>query len=167
LYNFSGLKILSIYKMSKSVVKYKTFEVLCKPESVLKFRGGALSIDKVLISDEIYTNSSKGLKASNQELKNTFNTTNKTEILNIILNKGEYRLTTKELAELTEQKRLAIINYTHTHYIDPVTGKPHPSSRIGEVLKQIKLKVDPYEAPDRQFLKVRQKVNDIIRLKPV
>ena len=49
------------------VVRYKkdkqTFEVLTNPGSVLKFREGKLGWDKVLATDVVFTNSSRGDRA--------------------------------------------------------------------------------------------------------
>jgi ribosome maturation protein Sdo1 len=55
-----------------AIVKYKdkknTFEVLCKPGTVLKYREGKLGIDKVLFAETVFKNYAKGDKPLKSEL---------------------------------------------------------------------------------------------------
>jgi ribosome maturation protein SDO1 len=156
---------------NKTIVKYKAgkseFEIICKPETVLKYRNGKLSRDKVLISDEIYTNSSRGNRAKEADLKKCFDTTDTSQILDKILKEGEYKLTTKENREKIDQQRRAIVHYIHKNFLDPKTNLPHPVTRIEEVLNEIKLRVDPDIPPEHQFLKVKRQINDKITLKQI
>ena len=55
------------------VVKYKknkcNFEVLVKPQTVLKYKNGKLQIEDVLYADTIFSNAQKGDKANFEDLK--------------------------------------------------------------------------------------------------
>ena len=154
---------------TNTVVKYKvgkdTFEIICKSETVMRYRNGKLSRDKVLVSDVIYQDANKGNRAKASDLSKIFGTTDQSQIVEKILIEGEYKLTTKENREKIDQQRRAIVNYIHTNFVDPKSGLPHPATRIDEVLTQIKLRVDPDTPAEYQFLKVRRQINDVIALK--
>lgn len=155
----------------RTVVKYRTFEVLCYPETLNDFRSNKISQDKTLITPIIFKNSKTGDVANQTELQNTFNTTDKNQILSTILNKGKYNLSTNEQRQLIEQKRREIINYIHTNYLNPKTKPPIPHSLalIETTLKEksLKLKIDTNQTAESQFNKIRSKFIEILPLKKI
>lgn len=155
----------------RTVVKYKTFEVLCYPGTLRDYRTNNISQDKTLITPIIFKNSKTGDVANQKDLKKTFNTTDKTEILTTILNKGEYKLTTNELRQLTEQKRREIINHVHTNYLNPRTKPPipHSLSLIETALKDksLKLRIDTNQSAESQFNKIKSKFCELLPLKKI
>lgn len=149
----------------KTIVKYKNLEVICKPEKMVFYRQGKLSIDDVIMSDDIYTNASKFNKASATDLKKYLNIDNIMECRKLILDNGEFPLTTKELREMTQQKRNEIINYIHKTYIDPSTKKPYSTNLIDSTLTNIKMRIDPHIPAINQFEKSKRQIANEIRLK--
>jgi len=137
------------------IVKYKdkklTYEALVKPGTVLQFREGKIAnIDNVLFIDEIFTNYSKGEKAKTADLQGTFNTTNVKDCLKIIVEKGEYHLSTQELKEKRDKKKREIITYIQKYYTDPKSKKAHPLVRIENAFDLIKYNVDPFIPMEQQ-----------------
>ena len=64
------------------------FEILVKPDQALEFKlGKRTDITSVLISEDIYTDSSKGNKPSDDMLTKAFKTNDTTKIAEIILKK--------------------------------------------------------------------------------
>jgi ribosome maturation protein SDO1 len=136
------------------VVKFKdkkiTFELLVKPNTVLQFRSGKIGLDNTLFSDDIFTNYSKGEKAKANDLQGTFGTDNLKECAKVILEKGEYNLSTAERKEKVDKKKKEIINYIHKYYTDPRNKTPHPITRIENAFEQIKYNVDPFKLTEQQ-----------------
>ena len=62
------------------------FEILVKPDPALDYKlGKKKDISAVLVSDDIYTDSGKGTKPTNEKLLKAFKTEDLTEIAQIIL----------------------------------------------------------------------------------
>lgn len=148
------------YKAGKS-----TYEAICKPGTVLKFRQGKLGIDKVLESDDVWTNQQKGERPSDSDLEAAFGTSNPKECLLKIVSDGEVQLTAAERKEKVDKKRAEMINYLHKYYIDPRSNKPHPVVRLEEAFSQLKVRVDPDTPADRQVQDVVKKLPEILPVK--
>ena len=57
------------------------FELLVKPDPAFDYKIGKITeISKVLVSDEIYTDSSKGTRATNEKLEQIFKTIDPTTV---------------------------------------------------------------------------------------
>eukprot|EP01080_Neovahlkampfia_damariscottae_P001491 gene1491-12108_t len=147
------------------VVKYKknkcNFEVLVKPQTVLKYKNGKLQVDDVIYSETVFTNAQKGDKAKIEDLKIEFGEKSEKEYVIEIINEGEYQLSTQERKELQEKKKKEIMNYIHKYYTDPRTKKPHPFTRIETAFPLIKYNVDIWEATEKQAAIVVKKFIDI------
>lgn len=149
----------------KTIVKYKNLELLCKPNTISKYRDGKLSIDKVLLSDEIYKSVQKGNRTNAKDLENTFGTNNINECIKIMLDKGDYQISTEERKEKVTQKRSEIIGYIHRNYIDPKTKSAIPITRIESGLDTIKAKID-FETPvDKLLQPILKKLPTILPMK--
>ena len=76
-----------------TVVKYsfenEKFEILVKPDPAFDYKLGKISeISKILVSDEIYTDSGKRKRASSELLLKVFKTDDATQIAEIMMKKG-------------------------------------------------------------------------------
>ena len=61
------------------------FELLVKPDPAFDYKIGKITeISKVLVSEEIYTDSSKGTRVPNEKLEQVFKTNDQTKIAEII-----------------------------------------------------------------------------------
>lgn len=155
--------------MSQSIIiKYRGLEILCKPGSILPYRNGKMQMsDVVMTGDNIYKDVKKGNIASDKDIIKAFG--EKLELTNaieIMLQKGDFQMTTKERQELNQKRRLKLLEYFHHNYVNPETNFPHPLSRYETVFNQIKAKVN-YEMPfDKNCEEIRKAIIGILPIKP-
>ena len=153
-----------------TVIKYsyagEKFEILVKPDPAFDYKFGKISeISKILVSDEIYTDSGKGTRASNELLVKVFKTEDTTKIAEIMMQKGELNLTTEQRKKMTADKRKQIVTFIAKTYVDPRTHLPHPPLRIEQAMTDGRVSVDPFKNPDEQIKDIVEKLRPIIPLK--
>ena len=153
-----------------TVVRYsyasEKFEILVKPDPAFDYKLGKITeISKILISDEIYTDSGKGTRASNELLIKVFKTEDVTKIAEIMMRKGELNLTTEQRKKMTADKRKQIVTFIAKTYVDPKTHLPHPPLRIEQAMTDGRVSVDPFKNPDEQIKDIVEKLRPIIPLK--
>ncbi len=153
-----------------TVVKYsyegEKFEILVKPDPALEYKlGKKKDISSVLVSDDIYTDSSKGTKPSVEKLLKAFKTEDTTEIAQIILQKGDLNLTTEQRRKMVEEKRRQLVEFISKTYVDPRTHLPHPPLRIEQAMKDARISVEPQKNIDVQVKDIVEKLRSIIPLK--
>jgi len=142
------------------------FEILVKPDPALDYKlGKKKDISSVLISDEIYTDYGKGTKPSTEKLLTAFKTEDKTEIAQIMFEKGDLNLTTDQRRKMVEQKRKQIVEFIAKTYVDPKTHLPHPPLRIELALKDGRVTIDPQKNVEEQVNDIVDKLRSIIALK--
>jgi ribosome maturation protein SDO1 len=142
------------------------FEILTKPQRALSYRLGKLSsVSEVLVSDTIFTDAGKGLRASEEKLQEVFGTTDSLKIAGVILKKGTLQLTTEQRKQLVEEKRRQIVSFISRECIDPKTNLPHPPLRIEQAMKQIRFSIDPSKGVEEQAKEIIKLLRPIIPLK--
>ncbi len=153
-----------------TVVKYsfegEKFEILVKPDPALDYKlGKRKDISSVLVSEDIYTDSSKGTKPSTEKLLKAFKTADYTEIAQKILQKGVLNLTTEQRRKMVEEKKKQLVEFIAKTYVDPRTHLPHPPLRIEQAMKDARVSVDPQKSMDEQVKDIVEKLRSIIPLK--
>ena len=153
-----------------TVVKFsfegEKFEILVKPDLALDYKlGKKKDLSSILVSDEIYTDSSKGKRASTEKLLKAFKTDDATIIAEKILQKGDLNLTTDQRRKMIEQKRKQIVEFVAKTYVDPRSHLPHPPLRIEQAMKDARVSVDPQKNVDEQVKDIVEKLRSIIPLK--
>ena len=153
-----------------TVVRYSfegiKFEILVKPEPALEYKlGKKKDISSVLVSDEIYFDSSKGTRASAEKLLKAFQTEDATIIAEKILLKGDLNLTTDQRRKMITEKRKKIVEFISKTYVDPRSHLPHPPLRIEQAMIDAKISVDPHKNTDIQIKDIVEKMRSIIPLK--
>ena len=153
-----------------TVVKYsfegEKFEILVKPDPALDYKlGKRKDISSVLVSEDIYTDSSKGTKPSTEKLLKAFKTADYTEIAQKILQKGDLNLTTEQRRKMVEEKKKQLVEFIAKTYVDPRTHLPHPPLRIEQAMKDARVSVDPQKSMDEQVKDIVEKLRSIIPLK--
>ena len=153
-----------------TVVRYsfegEKFEILVKPDPALEYRlGKRKDISSVLVSDEIYSDSSKGTRASSEKLLKAFKTEDATAIAERIMQKGELNLTTDQRRKMTSEKRKQIVNFISRTYVDPKSHLPHPPLRIEQAMEDGRVSIDPHKSVDEQVKEIVEKLRSIIPLK--
>ena len=153
-----------------TVVRYTysgdRFELLVKPDPAFNYKIGKISeISKVLVSEEIYTDSNKGNRATNEKLIQVFKTSDPTKIAEIIMKKGELNLTTEQRKKMILEKRKQLVTFIAKTYVDPRSHLPHPPLRIEQALDDGRVSIDPFKNIDEQLKEIIEKVRSIIPLK--
>ena len=142
------------------------FEILTKPEPALSYRiGKTIPVSEVLVSDTIFTDAGKGLRASEEKLQEVFGTTDSLKIAGVILKKGTLQLTTEQRKQLVEEKRRQIVSFISRECIDPKTNLPHPPLRIEQAMKQIRFSIEPSKGVEEQAKEIIKLLRPIIPLK--
>ena len=153
-----------------SVVRYsfegEKFEILVKPDPALEFKlGKRKDISPILVSDEIYSDSSKGTRASSEKLLKAFKTEDSLAIAEKILQKGVLNLTTDQRRKMTSEKRKQIVNFISKTYVDPKSHLPHPPLRIEQAMEDGRVSIDPHKNAEEQVKDIVEKLRSIIPLK--
>ena len=153
-----------------TIVKYsyagEKFEILVKPDPAFDYKLGKITeISKILVSDEIYTDSGKGTRASNELLVKVFKTEDTVKIAEIMMQKGELNLNTEQRKKMTSDKRKQIVTFIAKTYVDPRTHLPHPPLRIEQAMTDGRVSVDPFKNSDEQIKDIIEKLRPIIPLK--
>jgi ribosome maturation protein SDO1 len=156
--------------MKYTVVKYtfegNRFEILVKPDPALDYKLGKIKeIAPVLVSDEIYSDSSQGTRASSEKLQKIFQTDDMLSIAEKILQKGDLNLTTEQRRKMTTEKRKQVISFVAKTFVDPRSHLPHPPLRIEQALTDARVSIDPFKGVEEQVKDIVEKLRSIIPLK--
>jgi len=140
-----------------------TFEVLVDPEKALEFRKGkAYSVENILAVNQVFKDSKKGEKVSNEELKKGFQTTDILKIAETIIKEGDVQLTTEQRRKMVDAKRIEIAGIISRQGVDPKTHAPHPQQRILNAMEQAHVDIDPFRTAKDQVPQVINKLQPII-----
>jgi len=147
-------------------VEGEKFELLVKPDPALEYKlGKRKDISTVLVSEEIYSDSNKGTRASTEKLMKAFKTTDPATIAAIMLQKGDLNLTTDQRRKMVSEKRKQIVEFIAKTYVDPRSHLPHPPLRIEQAMDDAKVSVDPFKNTDDQIKDIVEQLRSIIPLK--
>ena len=147
-------------------VEGEKFEILVKPDPALEFKlGKRKEISGVLVSDEIYSDSDKGTRASTEKLMKAFKTADAEAIATIMLQKGELNLTTDQRRKMVSEKRKQIVDNIAKTYVDPRSHLPHPPLRIEQAMDDARVSVDPFRNTEEQIKEIIEQLRSIIPLK--
>lgn len=148
------------------VVEGEKFELLVKPDPALEYKlGKRKDVSTILISDEIYSDSNKGTRASTEKLMKAFKTTDQTAIATIILQKGDLNLTTDQRRKMVSEKRKQIVEFISKTFVDPRSHLPHPPIRIDQAMNDAKVAIDPFKNTEDQIKDIVEQLRTIIPLK--
>ena len=153
-----------------TAVKYtfegEKFEILVKPDPALDYKLGKIKdVSSVLVSEEIYQNSSKGTRAPSEKLQKAFQTEDPLVIAEKILQKGDLNLTTDQRRKMTGEKRKQIITFIAKTFVDPRSHLPHPPVRIEQAINDARVSIDPFRNVEEQIKDIVESLRSIIPLK--
>lgn len=150
----------------RMAVEGEKFEIIVKPDPALEFKlGKRKEISGVLVSDEIYSDSNKGTRASTEKLMKAFKTTDASSIATLILQKGDLNLTTDQRRKMVAEKRKQIVDFIAKSFVDPRSHLPHPPLRIEQAMDDARVSVDPFRNVDEQTKDIVEQLRPIIPLK--
>lgn len=142
------------------------FEIIVKADEALEYKfGKPIEPAQILIVNAIFTDASKGMKASTAKLMEHFNTTDSLKIAEVILKKGEVQITTEQRRRMIEDKKKQIIDFIARHCVDATTGLPHPPLRIEQAMNQTHIIIDPFRSAEEQAREVIEALRPILPIK--
>lgn len=142
------------------------FEVLVDPELALDFKNGKdVEFSNILAVETVFKDSKKGDKASEEHMKEIFETDDAVEVAKIVIRKGEIQLTTEQRKKMTERRKMQIVQTITRHGINPQTGAPHPPARIEKAMAEVGVKVDPFKDAGKQVPEVLKLIRPVIPIK--
>ncbi|MCE4617406.1 MAG: ribosome assembly factor SBDS [Desulfurococcales archaeon] len=142
------------------------FEILVNPDLAFKFKSGEkVDMDELLVSDTVYKDARKGLKASPEVLRKVFGTDDISTIAKKILEAGELQLTAAQRRKMLEAKKRQIINYIARNAIDPKTKLPIPATRIENLFEELRISVDLYKSAEAQAIEAVKKISRVMPIK--
>ena len=148
------------------VIEGQHFEILVNPDAALSFKQGKnVEPSNVIVIDEVYADSNKGLRVGTEKLKKYFETDDESKAALEVLRRGELNLTQEQRKRLTEEKRKAIVAIISKNYVDPRTSLPHPPTRIEQAMEEARVSVDPFQDANEQTKGVLEKLRTILPLK--
>src|SRR3989442_1079626 len=118
-----------------------------------------------LMIEEVYSDSGKGTRASEEKLQKNFGTTDAVRVSEEIMKSGELQLTTEQRRQLIDEKRRQKISIISRNAIDPRSGAPHPPLRIEQALEQIRISIDPYKSAEEQAKQVIEDLRPVLPIK--
>jgi ribosome maturation protein SDO1 len=152
--------------ISRLTIHGEKFEIIVAPDPALNFkltRKG--DIRKILLVDEVYSDSKKGLRVSSEKLKKIFGTTDVFAIAEKILLEGDLQLTGEQRRRMIENKRQQIIALLSKLLLEPSMGNPIPSLRIEQSLSQTSVSIDPFKPPEEQVKNVIKALRQVLQFK--
>ncbi|OSX68884.1 hypothetical protein BU14_2130s0001 [Porphyra umbilicalis] len=143
-----------------------TFELLTHEGAAAKYRAGDLSsIDDVVVTDTVFTNQSKGQRASQDQLTAAFGEdATPASILKAIISKGDLQTSAAERTAKADQRRREVLEHLTKYYVDPSRNLPIPLTRFENALTQIKARIDDRPA-DRQAEELVRKLVDVMPMR--
>ncbi len=142
------------------------FEILIDPALVDIIKAGKdVDVIEYMVSDTIFKDANKGDRASEEVLKEVFETDNLQEIVKHIILKGQVQLTTEQRRKMLEDKKRQIIMEISKNAINPQTNAPHPPQRIETAIEEAKVHIDPFKSVEEQVNTVVKAIRLILPIK--
>lgn len=158
---------LSEKALARMKVKNTRFEIIVDPDAAYKLKTKQITEDdtpliEILEIDAVFTDATKGMRASTEELFEAFGTEDEMEAAKTILKEGDLQLTQGQRKEMADKKRLQIIAFVAKNAVDPKTKLPHPPARIENALEAGNIRIDPYDNVDNQIKRVIKELQTIL-----
>lgn len=142
------------------------FEVVVDPDLAIAFKQtGAGDIHDIVKSGHVFFDAKKGEKASEQQMKTFFGTSDEFQIATIIIKEGELQLTKEHRDKLRAQKRKRIISIIQRNAADPRTKLPHPITRIELAFDEAKIRIDELKRAEDQVQDIVKKLQPILPIR--
>jgi|Deesub1362B_J571_1020462.scaffolds.fasta_scaffold00013_186 ribosome maturation protein SDO1 len=145
----------------------KTFEVLVDPELAFKLRQGEsdINLEDLLAVEEVFTDASKGERASEEDLNTIFGTKDALEVAKKIIEKGDIQITAEQRRRMIEERRRQVVTIISRNAINPQTGAPHPPARIEKAMEEAGVHIDLHKSLDELVNEVLKAIRPIIPIR--
>jgi rRNA metabolism SBDS family protein len=142
----------------------KHFEIIVDMDRALRYkRGQSPSID-FLETDVVFTDSKKGIRAPEKDIKEAFGVNDINTIAGKIVKGGEILLSQEHRDDERDNKEKQVIDFLSRNSSDPRTGNPHTAERIKNALEQahVNIKNVPVESQIREII---EKISAILPIR--
>jgi len=124
-------------------IKNKLFEIIVDLDLALKLRKGMpVSVQNVLLANEVYTNPKTGAKPSSADLMECFGTIDVFAIADKIIKKGDIQLPKDYRDEQQDNKKKKIIDFFSRNAVDARTSRPFTPQAIESAIEQAGVNID-------------------------
>jgi ribosome maturation protein SDO1 len=144
--------------------KGKNFEIIVDVDKALEFKKQNAGIQEALEIDTIFTDSKKGMRASEEDLRECFQTDNNTEIAEKILKNGEILLPIEYRKKQQEGKIKQVVDFFVRNAVEPNSGRPYTESRIQSAIEQAGVKIENKPVSE-QLNKIISEIRKVIPIK--
>lgn len=142
------------------------FEILVDPDLAVRFRqGDRVELEDMVATLQVFSNASRGTRASDESLVKVFHTTEFAEIAPRIIQKGEIHLTAEQRKQMIAEKRRQVITFIARNAINPQTGLPHPPQRIEMAMEEARVNTDLYKHVDELVKETVKALRPILPIK--
>ncbi len=140
--------------------KGRHFEIIVDMDKALSFKKGQNASRDFLETDVVFTDSKKGLRASESELMNAFGTNDVGSIAQKIVKSGEVMISQEKRDEEKDKRYKRVVDFLVTNSVDPRSGNPHTPERIKRALEEahVNVKNVPVENQIRDIVSQISKV---------
>ncbi|MBD3253251.1 ribosome assembly factor SBDS [Candidatus Pacearchaeota archaeon] len=141
------------------------FETMVDLDSAMKLKKGEdVNISDVIRDTAIYTDLKKGRKAGNDDLMNSFETTDFNSIVEKIVKKGNMEVTQDFRDEAVENRKKQIIDFLKRNAVDSRSGRPFTEDILENAIKQSGVKIED-KSVDKQLNAIKEALTKIIPIK--
>ena len=142
------------------------FEILVDPDEAARIRQGEKTeIEDAVAALNVFSNASRGTRASDESLVKVFKTTDFPSIARKIIEKGEIHLTADQRRHMTEEKRRQVITFIARNAVNPQTGHPHPPQRIEMAMEEARVNIDPFKHLDEMVKETVKALRPILPIR--
>jgi len=142
------------------------FEILVDPDLAVRFRQGEkIELEDMVAALHVFSNASRGTRASDESLVKVFHTTEFVEIASKVIQKGEIHLTAEQRKHMIAEKRKQVTNFIARNAINPQTGLPHPPQRIEMAMEEARVNIDLYKHLDELVKETVKALRPILPIK--
>lgn len=142
------------------------FEILVDPDmAALVRQGQKVEIEDVVAALNVFGNTSKATRASDEALMKVFHTTDFDTVARRIIEKGEIHLTSEQRKQMIEEKRRQVVNFIARNAVNPQTGHPHPPTRIEMAMEEARVNIDPFKHLDEQVKETVKALRPILPIR--
>jgi ribosome maturation protein SDO1 len=151
--------------VAKIKVNNKPFEILVDLELALKLRkGDNVSIQTVLLANDVFINSKEGSKPSNADLTAAFGTADVFAVADRIVKKGDIQLPKDYRDEQQDNKRKQVSDWIVRNAVDARSGRPFTPQAIENALTQAGVNITNLPV-DQQILGITESLKSILPIK--
>src|SRR5712691_4331995 len=132
----------SRYTTVRLVAEGEHFEILVNPDPALNFKlGKQIEPSQVIAVDEVFSDSTKGLRVGTEKLKKFLGTDDPGKAAVEVLRRGELQLTQEQRKKILEDKSRSIVVLISKNCVDPRTSLPHPPIRIEQAMQEARISI--------------------------